>query len=111
MKKNLTEEEMMAVNSSSELHRKAMIRAAKENRRNIETAGKSLYILVRLHTDNIIHRRISTVIAVSEKRESLEQYFHDHYFPDIEFNESGYTQTIATDMGEGCFQLKKVAFV
>ena len=45
MIKNLTEEEMMAVNCSFETARKAMIRAAKENRSNIEKAGKSLFCL------------------------------------------------------------------
>ena len=87
------------------------MRAGRENRHNIETAGKSIFILERIYIDNIIHRHISSVIAVSEKRENLVDFFHAHYFPDIEFNESGHTKTMDTGMGEGCFQIKEVAFV
>ena len=111
MEKNLTEEEMMAVNCSSEASRKAMIRAVQENRCNIERAGNSLFILNHIYIDNMIHCRVSNTIAVSYKKEKLVDFFHKHYFADVEFNESGHTPTFETGMGEGCFEIKDVAFV
>ena len=109
--KNLTEEEMLAVNCSSEAYRKAMIRAAQENLLNIERAGKSLFILKRIYMDDMIHRRVSNTIAVSDKEKKLIDFFHKHYFADVEFDESGHTRTFETSMGEGCFEIKEVAFV
>ena len=103
MIKNLTEEEMMAVNCSFETARKAMIRAAKENRSNIEKAGKSLFILKRICTDNMMHRLISTTIAVSDQKEKLIDY--------VEFNERDKTPDFETGMGEGCFDIREVALV
>lgn len=111
MIKNLTEEEMMAVNCSFETARKAMIRAAKENRSNIEKAGKSLFILKRICTDNMMHRLISTTIAVSDQKEKLIDFFHEHYFADVEFNERDKTPDFETGMGEGCFDSREVALV
>lgn len=111
MIKNLTEEEMMAVNCSFEAARKAMKRAGMENRSNIAKAGKSLFILRRICMDNIMHRRISTAIAVSDQKEKLIDFFHEHYFADVEFNESNMTPTFETGMGEGCFDIREVALV
>lgn len=108
---NNTEEEMMGINSSFELHRKAMIRAAKDNRHNIDVAGKCLYILERTHEDNLIHRWISTTIAVSAKKEELIAFCKRLYNEDIEFDEHNRTKSFDTDMGLAYFKIKSVAYV
>ena len=108
---NNTEEEMMAVNSSFELHRKAMVRAAKDNRHHIEVAGKSCYILERTHEDNMIHRWISTTIAVSTNRENLIAFCKKLYGDGIEFDEHDRTKSFDTDMGLAYFKITSVAYV
>lgn len=106
---NLSEEEQMRVNVSFEGYRKALIRASQDNKRLIEVAGKSIYILERVCLDNIINRAISTPIAVAETKEELIDFCHLMYGDYIPFNDNGNTPTIQIPMGEASFQIKTVA--
>ena len=60
-----SEEKQIAVNVSYERYRKALIRAALENKYQIEEAGKSIYVHERTCLDNLISRSISSPIAVA----------------------------------------------
>lgn len=106
---SLSEERQMAVNSSYERYRKAMIRAAQDNKRLIEAAGKSIYILERVCLDNMINRSIGTPIAVAESKKELIDFCRRMYGEDIIFSESGKTPTIQIPLGEASFQIKTVA--
>lgn len=88
-----------------------MIRAGMEKRRNMEAAGKNIFVLERICMDNLVHRTVSSIIAVSEKKEYLVEFFHEHYFSDIEFKKNGHTETIDTDMGRSRFVITDIAFV
>lgn len=90
-------------------YRKALIRAAQDNKRLIETAGKSIYILERVCLDNMINRAISTPIAVAETKEELIDFCHSMYGNDIPFDDNGKTPTIQIPMGEASFRIKTVA--
>ena len=104
--------ELMSVfNDPFESHRKAMIRAAREKERIMEAAEKSLFVLERIHLDNLIKRQICTLIAVSEKENNLKDFFHRHCFFNIEFDENGTTQSVETEMGIATFRIRTIAFV
>lgn len=107
----MTEDEMMAVNCSFEKYRKAMIRAAKDKQQVVEQAGKFVFILVRTHNDNLINRRISTPIAVSDSKRSLIEFCHRLYGADVEFDDSYRSNSVETDMGEAKFCIQQVAFL
>lgn len=106
---NKSEEEQMSVNVSYERYRKALIRAAQENKYQIEAAGKSIYVLERTCLDNLISRSISSPIAVAETKEKLINFCRSMYGDDIPFDDKGKTPTIRTPMGEASFQIKTVA--
>lgn len=105
----LSEERQMEVNVSYEKYRKALIRAAQDNKRLIEAAGKSIYILERVCLDSMINRAISTPIAVAETKEELISFCHLMYGDDISFDDNGRTPTIQIPMGDSSFQIKTVA--
>lgn len=90
-------------------YRKALIRAAQDNKRLIEAAGKSTYILERTCLDNMTNRSISTPIAVAETKEELIAFCCSMYGDDIPFDDNGKTPTIQIPMGETSFQIKTVA--
>lgn len=90
-------------------YRKALGRAADDNRRLIEAAGKSIYFLERRCLDNMINRSISSPIAVAETKEELIDFCRSMYGDDIPFDDNGNTPTIQIPMGEACFQIRKVA--
>ena len=90
-------------------YRKALGRAANDNRRLIEAAGKSIYFLERICLDNMINRSISSPIAVAETKEELIDFCRRIYGDDIPFDDNGKTPTIQIPTGEACFQIKKVA--
>lgn len=104
----LSEEKQMAVNVSYEGYRKALIRAAQDNKRLIAAAGKSIYILERTCLDNMINRSISAPIAVADTKEELIDFCRSMYGDDIPFDENGKTPTIKIPMGEASFQINKV---
>lgn len=106
---NKSEEEQMSVNVSYERYRKALIRAAQENKYQIETAGKSIYVLERTCLDNMINRSISSPIAVAVTKEELIDFCRTMYGEDVPFDENGKTPTIQIPMGEASFQIKTVA--
>lgn len=106
---NKSEEEQMSVNVSYERYRKALIRAAQENKYQIEAAGKSIYVLERTCLDNQINRSISSPLAVAETKKELIDFCHSMYGDDIPFDENGETPTIHTPKGEVSFQIKTVA--
>lgn len=108
---SLSEERQMAVNSSYERYRKAMIRAAQDNKRLIKAAGKSIFILERVCLDNMINRSIGTPIAVADTKEELISFCRRMYGDDIIFSESGKTPTLQIPMGEASFQITEVAHV
>ncbi|MCQ2237790.1 MAG: hypothetical protein MJZ73_00965 [Bacteroidaceae bacterium] len=105
----ILEEIQMAVNVSYERYRKALIRAAQDNERLIEAAGKSIYVLERTCLDNALNRSISSPIAVAETKEELIDFCHTMYGDDIPFDENGKTPTIQIPMGEASFQIKGIA--
>lgn len=90
-------------------YRKALGRAADDNRHLIEAAGKSIYFLERRCLDNMINRSISSPIAVAETKEELIDFCRRMYGDDIPFDDNGKTPTIQIPMGEACFQIRKVA--
>lgn len=106
---NKSEEEQMSVNVSYERYRKALIRAAQENKYQIEAAGKSIYVLERTCLDNLIRRSISSPIAVAETKEKLIDFCHSMYGDDIPFDEKGKTPTIRIPMGDASFKIITVA--
>ena len=106
---NKSEEEQMSVNVSYERYRKALIRAAQENKYQIESAGKSIYVLERTCLDNMINRSISSPIAVAVTKEELIDFCRTMYGEDVLFDENGKTPTIQIPMGEASFQIKTVA--
>lgn len=106
---NKSEEEQMAVNLSYERYRKALIRAAHENKYQIEAAGKSIYVLERTCLDNMINRSISSPIAVAETKEKLIDFCRSMYDDDIPFDEKGKTPTVSIPMGEASFRIVAVA--
>lgn len=105
---NLSEERQMEVNLSYEIYRKALIRAAQDNKYMIESVGKSIYVLERTCLDNMINRSISTPIAVAETKEELIAYCCSMYGDDIPFDDKGKTPTIHIPMGEASFCIKEV---
>lgn len=107
----MTEEEKIAVNCSFERHRKAMISAGRDNKKNIEAAGNSLYILQRTHNDNMINRWISTPIAVSESVEDLIAFCRKQYGEGFVFDEQLRSNSYETEMGEAYFRIDRVAKV
>ena len=80
----LSEERQMEVNVSYERYRKALIRAAQENKYMIESVGKSIYVLERTCLDNMINRSISTPIAVAETKEELIAFCCSMYDEEFE---------------------------
>lgn len=90
-------------------YRKALIRAAQDNKRLIEAVGNSIYILERVCLDNMINRSISTPIAVAEIKEELINFCRSLYGDDIPFDDKGRTPTIQIPMGEASFRIKTVA--
>lgn len=106
---NKSEEEQMSVNVSYERYRKALIRAAQENKYQIESAGKSIYVLERTCLDNMINRSISSPIAVAVTKEELIDFCRTMYGEDVPFDENGKTPTIQIPMGDASFQIKTVA--
>ena len=106
---NKSEEEQMSVNVSYERYRKALIRAAQENKYQIESAGKSIYVLERTCLDNMINRSISSPIAVAVTKEELIDFCRTMYGEDVLFDENGKTPTIQIPMGDASFQIKTVA--
>lgn len=107
----MTEEQQMAVNSNYECYRKALIRSAQEQRKLVEVAGGSLYVLERTCLDNMINRCISTPIAVAETKEELISFCRKIYGDSIPFDDNGKTPTIHIPMGEASFQIKTVAII
>lgn len=105
----LSEENQMEVNLSYERYRKALIRAAQDNKCLIEAAGRSIFILERVCLDNMINRAISTPIAVAETKEVLIDFCHRMYGDDIPFGDNGNTPTIQVPMGNASFRIKTVA--
>ena len=105
---NLSEERQMEVNLSYERYRKALIRAAQDNKYMIESVGKSIYVLERTCLDNMINRSISTPIAVAETKEELITFCCSMYGDDIPFDDKDKTPTIQTPMGEASFRIKEV---
>lgn len=105
----IPEEIQMAINVSYERYRKALIRAAQDNKCLIEAAGKSMYVLERTCLDNLINRSISSPIAVAETKEELIDFCHMMYGDNIPFEENGKTPTIQIPMGEASFQIKAIA--
>ena len=105
----LSEEKQMEVNVSYERYRKALNRAAQENKYMIESVGKSIYVLERTCLDNMINRSISTPIAVAETKDELIAFCHTKYGDDIPFDDNGKTPTIQIPMGEASFKIKTVA--
>ena len=90
-------------------YRKALGRAADDNRHLIEAAGKSIYFLERRCLDNMINRSISSPIAVAETKEELIDFCRRMYGDDIPFDDNGKTPTIQIPMGEACFLITRVA--
>ena len=90
-------------------YRKALGRAANDNRRLIEAAGKSIYFLERTCLDNMINRAICSPIAVAETKEELVDFCRRMYGDDIPFDDNGKTPTIQIPMGEACFEIRTVA--
>ena len=111
MIENMTEEEMLDVNCSSQINRKAMKRAGQDKRHIMEFAGKSQFVLIRYHNDNMINRWISTPIAVSEQKSSLVGFCRKLYGSCIEFDDKDRSQSVETDMGESYFCVESVASV
>ena len=107
----MLDEKQMAVNVSYERYRKALIRAAQDNKRLITAAGKSIYVLERTCLDNMINRSISSPIAVAETKEKLIDFCHTMYGDDIPFDEKGKTPTIRIPMGDASFQIITVAYL
>lgn len=105
----LSEERQMDVNSSYERYRKALIRAAQDNKRLVEVAGKSIYILEHVCLDNMINLTISTPIAVAETKEEIIDFCHSMYGDDIPSDDNGKTPTIKIPMDDASFQIKTVA--
>ena len=105
---SLSEERQMEVNVSYERYRKALIRAAQDNKYMIESVGKSIYVLERTCLDNMINRSISTPIAVAETKEELIAFCCSMYGDDIPFDDKGKTPTIQIPMGEASFCIKEV---
>lgn len=106
---NLSEEKQVSVNVSYEGYRKALIRAAQDNRCLIEEVGNSSYVLVRTCLDSMINRSISTPIAVAETKEELIDFCRSMYGDDIPFDDNGKTPTIQIPMGEASFQINTIA--
>lgn len=104
----MLDEKQMAVNVSYERYRKALIRAAQDNKRLITAAGKSIYVLERTYLDNMISRSISSPIAVADTKEELIDFCRTMYGDEIPFDDQGRTPTIQTHMGEASFQIKMV---
>lgn len=99
----------MEINVMYERYRKALIHAAQENKRLIEAAGNSVYVLERTCLDNKINRSISTPLAVAETKEELIEFCHLMYGDDIPFDDNGKIPTIQIPMGEASFQIKTVS--
>ena len=93
------------------IYRKSLIRAAMDNKKMIESVGKSIYILERTCLDNITNCSISTAIAVAETKEEIITFCRSTYDDDISFDDNGRTPTIHTPMGEASFCLKEVAWL
>ena len=70
-------------------YRKALGRAADDNRRLIEAAGKSIYFLERTCLDNMVNRAICSPIAVAETKEELIDFFFFFYGDDTLFDDNG----------------------
>lgn len=104
-------EKEMEINCSFEKYRKSMIRAGRDNRHIIETAGRSLFVLERTHNDNMINRWISTPIAVSEDKGNLIELCRKLYGPNVKFDDSNRTMSVETDMGEAYFSIESIAAV
>lgn len=111
MANNMTEEEMMAVNCSFEIHRKAVIRAGRHKKYIIEQAGKAVFIQECTLNDNMINRWISTSIAVSESKDELMAFCHKLYGAEVEFDDKDHSKSFDTDMGVAYFSIKQVALV
>lgn len=90
-------------------YRKALGRAANDNRRLIEAAGKSIYFLERTCLDNMVNRAICSPIAVAETKEELIDFCRRMYGDDIPFDDNGKTPTIQIPMGKACFEIRTVA--
>ena len=93
------------------IYRKSLIRAAMDNKKMIESVGKSIYILERTCLDNMTNRSISTAIAVAETKEEIITFCRSAYDDDISFDDNGRTPTIHTPMGEAAFCIKEVAWL
>lgn len=100
----------MEVNVSYD-YRKALVRAAQENKYMIETAGNRVFVLERIWHDNMINRVSSSPIAIAETKEKLIDFCRSMYGDDIPFDDNGHTPTIQIQMGEASFQIKEIAFI
>ena len=101
----------MEIDLSYFIYRKALIRTALDNKKMIESVGKSIYILERTCLDNMTNRSISTAIAVAETKEEIITFCRSTCDDDISFDDNGKTPTIHTLMDEASFCIKEVVWL
>ena len=111
MRTDMTEDELMNVDCTFEKYRKAMIRAGRNQKVILETAGSSMFILERIHNDNLINRWIGTPIGVSQDMDNLVQFCKKLYGQDAVFADTGQSNVIETDIGQAYFTIKEIALV
>ena len=101
----------MEIDLSYFIYRKALIRTALDNKKMIESVGKSIYMRERTCLDNMTNCSISTAIAVAETKEEIITFCRSTYDDGISFDDNGKTPTIHTPMGEASFCIKEVAWL
>ena len=101
----------MEIDLSYFIYRKALIRTALDNKKMIESVGKSIYILERTCLDNMTNCSISTAIAVAETKEEIITFCRSTYDDGISFDDNGKTPTIHTLMDEASFCIKEAAWL
>ena len=105
----MTEDELMNVDCALGTFRKAMIRAGQDQKLILETAGNSMFLLERIHNDNLINRWIGTPIGVSQDKDSLVSLSKKLYDSEIVFDDTGKSNIIETDIGQVYFVIKEIA--
>ena len=101
----------MEIDLSYFIYRKALIRTALDNKKMIESVGKSIYILERTCLDNMTNCYISKAIAVAETKEEIITFCRSTYDDGISFDDNGKTPTIHTLMDEASFCIKEVVWL
>ena len=107
----MTVEEALNLNNAFAIYRKAMIRAAEDNRRVLATAGNSMFMLQRYHEDNLVDRWVGTPIAVSHDKDSLEEFCRKLYGQEIGFDDNDKSSVIEMKIGQAYFKIIEIALV